>query len=176
MPAPSSLSLSRCWWGGSPTRRLCLNIAAASQTQWCHHWADVLHNKRPPMWWAKKKTKTRAHTNQSALRCVSLGWLLLCCCLVFVPVGVSPPVGGARPPLADGLRVFILHTRTKRRQSEGFHLPPPSMTHQGSAALESCLKKQTARSAWTPQGIDNILTLLVLLRLNSYDPMWRSES
>lgn len=122
---------------------------------------------------SKEQNKNCTHTNQSAPRCVSLGWLLLCCCVAFVPVGVSPPMGAARPPLADSLRVFILHTRAKHRQSEGFHLPPPSMTHQGCAPLESCLRKQTARSVWTPQGIDNILTLLVLLGLNSCDLMWR---
>lgn len=122
---------------------------------------------------SKGKKQKRTRTNQSAPRCLSLGWLLLCCCVVFVPVGVSLPAGATRPPLADSLRVFILQTRAKHWQSEGFHLPPPSMTHQGSAALESCLKKQTVSWVWTPQGIDNILTLLVLLQLKSCHIMWR---
>ena len=52
---PESVSLCQslygCWWSCSPcTHSLRLNLAALSQTEWCHHWADVLHNNRPPMW------------------------------------------------------------------------------------------------------------------------------
>ncbi len=35
---------------GEVARCLLLNIAALSQTPWCHHWADALHSNHPPMW------------------------------------------------------------------------------------------------------------------------------
>lgn len=68
--------------GEAPASARCLrlNIAPMSQTEWCHHWTDVLHNNRPPMWSLFQKTRL-IRTNQLTGSVVRLGTAeLLCVC------------------------------------------------------------------------------------------------
>lgn len=117
----------------------------------------MLHNKchqcdePPPL---KKNHITHTQTNQLKGMCCEAG----SCSVVFVPVGVSPPVclvalSAAATPSPRRLFacLLILHTRVKHRwrrfskKNKGFHLPPPSMNHQGSATKDyrELLKKTT---------------------------------
>lgn len=57
-------------------RRLRLNIAPLPQTEWCHHWADVLHNNRPPMWSLFQKIRSIRANRQTGFH-VRLGTVVL---------------------------------------------------------------------------------------------------
>lgn len=91
-------------------RCLRLNIAAVSQTEWCHHWADVQHNNRPPMWSLFQKTWL-IRTNRVTGSDVRLGTaaLLCVCARAGMPEGVYLRVGVPVPsPLYPGSTLFSL--------------------------------------------------------------------
>lgn len=136
-------------------RRLSLNIAVTSQTEWCHRWADVLHNNGPPMWCLLKKKNWLIRTNQLTGSDVKLGTVTLLCvwcgvCVampavvdlcVFVPV-LFDSLSWLHPLPTDSLRVLIFHTH--------FNIaiiissPPLSPIHQVcSKEHENCLNKLT---------------------------------
>ena len=80
-PHSQSLSASPCMddsEAAATARCLKLNIALP-QTEWCHHWADVLHNNCPPMWSLFQKKKQKKNWSEP------IGWqddVRLCACML----------------------------------------------------------------------------------------------
>lgn len=95
-----------------------LNIASPSQTEWCHHWTDELHNNCPPMWllcqatWSIRTNQLRGsmRLHTSVLQCARV--------CVYIPVVqhslVCPRlhllIQAPLLSLPDSLRVSIFHT------------------------------------------------------------------
>lgn len=143
-------------------RRLRLNIAPLPQTEWCHHWADVLHNNRPPMWSLFQKIRSIRANRQTGFH-VRLGTVvlldvcaralrLLCVCVhVPSPLYCGSTLFSVTVCVSSFFTLILSSDRGITPQTQSYLSSPLSLFHAKTHHKRAWkLLKQTHMYMWMP--------------------------